>query len=388
MKKFARNLAVTAAVVATLPVGVLSASAATTNTAGPSVLQTAHSFAKIKANATSTYQNGMTPAQMKKAYGLDTLSQTGAGQTIAIVDAYGSPTAQNDLNVFDSQFGLPSTTINIQYPTGQPAKADGGWALETMLDLQWAHSIAPQANLMLVVAKSASITDLMAAIDYATSHGATVVSNSWGGGESSSLYSSYDSHFNKAGIAIFASSGDNGAGASWPANSNQIVAVGGTTLSYDSAGNWLGETAWSGSGGAISAYESAPAAQSVVSSIVGTKRGMPDLSMDADPNSGVAVYSSTADQGQKGWFQVGGTSLSSPMTAAVVSLADQSRTSKLSTTQVLNSIYNTYSGSSYSVNFHDITSGSNGNAATTGYDLVTGVGAVRASLVNTLVNAQ
>lgn len=315
------------------------------------------------------------PSQIKKAYGIDQLNKTGAGETIAIIDAYGSPTIQSDLNTFDQHFGLPSTTLQIAYPQGKP-KTDGGWALETSLDVEWAHALAPEANILVIETKSASISNLLSGIDYATKHGATVVSNSWGGSEFSSETSD-DSHFNHSGITYLASSGDNGEGGSWPAASPNVLSVGGTSLSLTSTGAYSSETAWSSSGGATSTYESIPTFQSNWTSIVSKKRGIPDVAFDADPNTGVYVYTSTPDEGQSGWFQVGGTSFSAPAWSALIALADEGRAQPLSSSQVLNAIYSTASttgSSGYVTNFHDITSGSNGYTATSGYDLVTGIG--------------
>jgi subtilase family serine protease len=344
----------------------------------------------VKENATSTYQSGFQPSQIRKAYGLDQLSYTGSGQTIAIVDAYGSPTIQNDLATFDSQFGLPSAKLTIAYPSGTPSRTNGGWALETSLDVEWAHALAPNANIMLVVAKSASISDLVTAIDYATNHGAQVVSNSWGGSEFSSE-SSYDSHFQHTGVVYTASAGDSGAGAEWPAASPYVLSVGGTSLKTDSSGNYLSESAWSSSGGAKSAYEARPAYQNNWISVVGSQRGIPDIAWDADPNTGVAVYDSTPDQGQSGWFVVGGTSVGAPCWAALVALTDQGRVSPLSNSDVMTQLYNiagTTGSSGYTTNFHDITSGSNGNSALSGYDLVTGIGSPQANkLIPALVSA-
>lgn len=345
---------------------------------------------KIKNNATSTYQNGYAPSQIRKAYGLDQLSKDGTGQTIAIVDAYGSPSLANDLNTFDSQFGLPAANLSIVYPNGKPRTTDGGWALETSLDVEWAHSIAPNAKIMVVVAKSSSLTNLLSGIDYATANGATVVSNSWGGSEFSGE-NSYDSHFSHSGIAYLASTGDNGSGVSWPSSSPSVLAVGGTTLNTDSSGNYISESAWSGSGGGKSSYESTPGFESPWTSVVGTQRGVPDIAFDADPNSGVAVYDSTPDSGQSGWFQVGGTSLSAPSWAAMVALADQGRSTPLSSSQALSGIYSiagSTNSSGYTNNFHDVTSGSNGGySAQAGYDLVTGIGSPKANvLLNALTN--
>jgi subtilase family serine protease len=343
----------------------------------------------IKSAATSTYKSGHTPAQLRTAYGVNSLSQTGVGQTIAIVDAYGSPTITQDLNTFNSQFGLKAANLQVVYPSGQPSKTDGGWALETAMDVEWAHAMAPDAKILVVGAKSASITDLLAAEKYATDNGATVVSNSWGGSESSSD-PSYESYFSKPGVTYVASSGDNGAGSSWPAVSPNVLAVGGTTLNIDSSGNYQSESGWSGSGGALSSYFTRPSYQDGWQSVVSTHRGFPDVSFDADPNTGVAVYSSTRDQGQSGWFVVGGTSLGSPSVAGIIALADQGRTTPLSSSQVLNTVYSTAgtTGSSgYSTNFHDITSGNNvGYTATTGYDLVTGIGSMQANKFVSVLN--
>lgn len=288
------------------------------------------------------------------------LTATGKGQTIAIVDAYGSRTIQNDLNVFDQQFGLPAATVTIAYPNGKPVKNDSGWALETSLDVEWAHSIAPDAKILLVVAKSASTSNLVSAIDYATSHGATVVSNSWGGSEFSSE-ASYDSHFQHTGVVYLASSGDNGYGTSWPAVSPYVVSVGGNST-YESEPSY--QSSWQSSG----------------------KRGVPDVASDADPNTGAAVYDSTRYQGQKGWYVVGGTSWSSPTWAAIFALADEGRTAPI--TGGLSQIYSV-ANSNYAGNYFDVTTGNNGVAATTGYDYVSGIGSpVGQNLVPALHAAQ
>jgi subtilase family serine protease len=330
---------------------------------------------------------GYTPAQIRKAYGVDKVSATGAGQTIAIVDAYGSPTMQNDLSVFSSQFGLPQATLSIAYPTGKPSTTDGGWALETAMDVEWAHAIAPGAKILLVVAKTASDSDLLAAIDYATSNGAQVVSNSWGGGEFSGE-SSYDTHFKHTGVTYLASSGDDGSGSEWPACSPYVLSVGGTTLNLDSSGNYLSETAWSGSGGDTSSYYSRPTYQSNWTSVVGSYRGDPDISWVADPSTGASVYSSTKDNGQSGWFVVGGTSLGSPSVAGVIALLNQNRGANYTSFDAISKLYSvagTAGSTGYTTNFNDVKSGSNGGySAKTGYDLVTGLGSPK---VNNLLTS-
>lgn len=341
----------------------------------------AHLPIHIKYDATSTYQHGLRPSQIKNAYGVNQLSNTGAGQTIAIVDAYGSPSIQQDLQAFDQEFGLPAANLQIAYPGGKPHKSDGGWALETSMDVEWAHALSPDATIMLVVAPSASLSDLLSAVDYATSHGAQVVSNSYGSSEFSSVTND-DSHFNHSGVAYVASAGDSGSEVEWPAVSPDVIAVGGTTLNVDNNGNYLGESAWSGSGGGTSNYESRPSYQNNWTSVVGSSRGVPDVSFDADPNSGVAVYDTTRDQGQAGWFQVGGTSLGAPCWAALIALSDQGRTTPLSSFQALSDLYQIagLTGSTgYRTDYHDITSGSNGFNAQSGYDLVTGLGSPQAN---------
>ncbi|HVJ48481.1 S53 family peptidase [Desulfitobacterium sp.] len=341
----------------------------------------AHPPIHIKGGATSTIPTGYNPAQIGNAYGLNQLSATGSGQTIAIVDAYGSPTIATDLQTFNQQFGLPTANLTIAYP-GKKPRTNAGWALETSLDVEWAHAIAPNANILLVVAQSASITDLVTAIDYATSHGAQVVSNSWGGSEFSSE-SSYESHFQHSGIVYLASTGDNGSGVSWPSSSPNVLAVGGTTLNLDANNNYLSETGWSGSGGGVSAYMSIPSYETNWTSVVGSKRGVPDVALDADPNTGVAVYDSTLYNGQSGWFQVGGTSFGAPAWAAMIALANQGRATPLTSFNAISDLYNiagATGSAGYTTNYHDITQGSNGGYSTLpGYDLVTGIGSLKAN---------
>ncbi len=329
----------------------------------------------------STSPVGYVPSQIRHAYGLDQLTNGGAGQVIAIVDAYGSPTIQNDLNVFCAQFGLPNTTIQIIVPSGRPMKTDAGWALETSLDVEWAHALAPNAKIILSEASSAGISSLVSAIDSAVKAGATIVTMSWGGSEFSTE-TSYESHFSKAGVSFFASSGDNGSGAMWPAASPSVTGVGGTTLYLDSLGNLTSpETAWSGSGGGLSAYFARPAYQNGWQG--NNTRAIPDVSLVANPNTGVTVYDSTAYSGQTGWFQVGGTSASCPMWGAIVALSDQSRVSAKKSTlsgadvplYLMAGSTDATGASLYGYFFNDVTSGSNGGfSATPKYDEVTGLG--------------
>jgi subtilase family serine protease len=320
--------------------------------------------------STSVYYS---PAQIRHAYGFDQLTATGANQKIAIVDAYGNASIQLDLNTFCSQFGLSTTTVQI---LGSNPGTDTGWALETALDVEWAHAIAPGATIILSVANSSSTSDLLNAIDAAVNAGANVVSMSWGGSEFSGM-SFYDSHFNKPNVAFTASSGDNGAGVEWPAVSPYVLGVGGTTLTLDASNNRLSETAWSGSGGGISSYYGMPSFQSGWQT--SGARGIPDVSYVADPNTGVLVYDSV----NGGWYIVGGTSVGAPQWAAAIALANQLRVTGGSSELgwANESLYPLAQGSTttpYTVNpayFYDVSSGNNGAySAAPPYDFVTGLG--------------
>ena len=294
------------------------------------------------------------PAQIRKAYGIDQIPGNGAGKTIAIVDAYGDANIESELQAFDAYYGLPGPPTFTIYPSPSTSY-NQEWALETALDVEWAHAMAPGANILLVVAPSDYESDLLNAVEYATSQGADIVSMSWGGSEFSGE-TALDSYFNHAGVTYLAASGDGGAEVLWPAASQYVVAVGGTTLTIRSDGTYGSESAWSGSGGGQSAYVPKPSFQSGLS---GSYRQVPDVAFDADPGSGVRVYYSG------GWWAVGGTSLSTPCWAGLYALANRSEAPWLYT-QAATSIY--------SRNYHDITTGSNGIPAVTGYDMVTGLG--------------
>ena len=294
-------------------------------------------------------------------------SQPGSfgGQTIGIVDAYNDPTIQNDLNTYDKQYGLPScTTTNgcfkIVNQNGSPSRlpsTNAGWALEISLDVETAHEICQNCKILLVEASSSSFTSIGTAEDTAARLGATEISNSYGGSEFLGE-TSYDSYYNHPGVAVTVSSGDGGYGVEYPAASPNVVAVGGTTLNLTNTYTYNGEIAWSGSGSGCSAYETANTWQMSVKDWsqtgCGTKRGVADVSADADPNTGAAVYDSTRYERVSGWFQVGGTSLSSPLIAGVFALAG-------GVSPGTNAQQVPYLNSS---NLHDVTSGSNGICGT------------------------
>jgi subtilase family serine protease len=322
-------------------------------------------------NAT-TSPTGYGPAQFQGAYSLPSAT-AGAGRTIAIVDAYDNPTIESDLAVYSSQYGLPQCTtangcfqkVDQNGGTSYPRK-DSGWALEIALDVEVAHAICPNCKIVLVEAKTNSFANLGAAEDEAAALGANVISDSWGGSEfSQETSSAYDGHFNHPGIAITVSSGDAGYGAEFPAASRYVTAVGGTTLNVNGSNARTSETVWNGAGSGCSAYESKPSWQTDSGC---SRRTIADVSADADPATGASVYDTTRYQGQSGWFQVGGTSLSAPLIGAVYALAGNTVT------------YGSYPYSHTSSLF-DVTSGSNGNCGgsylctgVAGYDGPTGLG--------------
>jgi subtilase family serine protease len=312
--------------------------------------------------------SSLIPAQIATAYGLTSASGNGTGETIAIVDAYDDPNIQSDLNTFDAQFGLPATTVTKAFPQGQPAK-NASWAQEISLDVEWAHAIAPGAQILLVETASNSYANLLAGVTYAATH-ANVVSMSWGGGEfSSETGAAYDGTFSaNPNVTYVASSGDGG-NQEWPALSPFVLAVGGTTLQVSKpSGTYPSESGWSGSGGGVSAFEPRPSFQAGVLPNAASRNG-PDIAYDADPNTGFAVYDSLAYRGQSGWLQFGGTSAGAPQWAGLIALADAGRTT-LGYSQTLNDIY--AMPSSY---LHDVVGGSNRvGTAVTGYDVVTGRG--------------
>jgi hypothetical protein len=311
------------------------------------------------------------PAQISQAYGLNLISNTGAGQTIYIVDAYNDPNIASDLATFDSQWGLAAANLTVHKMSSRISN-NSSWGVEESLDVEWAHAIAPQANIVLVEATSSSNANLFAAVNYATTSGAKIVSMSWGGSDSSSD-SSYDSYFEHSGVTYLASAGDTASAIEYPAASPYVLSVGGTSLTLTTSNGYSSESAWADSGGGISTHESRPGYQTSYG-ITNSGRSIPDVAWDADPNTGVYVYDSYV-RGGGGWYEVGGTSVGAPSWAGVVALADQTRSTPLSTDNLASRTeYNAATGSVYASNYHDITTGSNGHAAGTGYDLVTGVG--------------
>jgi hypothetical protein len=329
--------------------------------------------------------SGLSPSQITTAYGVNQISFTsgggtvtgnGKGQTIAIVDAYNDPNITSDLGTFDSKYGLsapPSFTVdnlggNI---------TDAGWALEESLDVEWAHAIAPAANIVLVEAASSNLNTMFNAVTSATKlSGVSVVSMSWGTSEFKGETAD-DSTFSAPGITFVASSGDSGSSGApeYPAASPNVLAVGGTTLSVTQQGSYVSESAWRDSGGGSSRYESEPSYQTNALTASGLNSGhrtTPDVSWDANPSTGVSVYDSVRYDGQSGWWTVGGTSVGAPSWSGLIAITDQGLALN-GVGSLANAQSSIYQLSSSSLNA--ITTGSNGEyKAGPGYDLVTGLG--------------
>jgi subtilase family serine protease len=326
----------------------------------------AKSVKALKAEAAAP--SGLAPADLQDAYKLPSAS-AGTGQTVAIVDAYDAPTAEADLGTYRSQFGLPAcTTANgcfkkvdqnggSSYPT-----ADGGWGQEISLDVDMVSAVCPNCKIVLVEADSASFEDLGTAVNTAAGM-ANVVSNSYGGSDAAD--STYGHYYNHAGVAMTVSSGDSGYGVEYPASSQYVTAVGGTSLTKSSSARGWDESAWDGAGSGCSDLNSAISGQAGADTGC-AGRAVADVSAVADPATGVAVYDSTAYQGQSGWMVFGGTSVAAPVIGGVYGLAGSGDN---------NTPY------AHTDALFDVTSGSNGSCDTSqwctaraGWDGPTGLG--------------
>ncbi len=388
----------------------------------------------------SASPTALTPNQIRGAYGLGGYVSTslsngvtfngtpgdGRGQTIAIVDAYDDPNAASDLNAFSSAFGLPSFGAGTGSPTFTKLNQNGGtslpptdpagsyqttgsedsWELEESLDIEWAHAVAPLANIILIEASNAGSGLFQGVATAAGLAGVSVVSMSWGGSEFSNE-ATFDAQYFVTpaghvggsapggsgivgGVTFLAASGDSGtyasgtgAAAAYPASSPNVVAIGGTTLAVSGSDpdySYGSETAWSGSGGGISEYESQPLYQrTAAASFSATKRTFPDVAANADPNSGVPVYDSWDFGASTPWspVELGGTSLACPIWAGIIAVADEGRAiagqgSLDGPGQTLPELYNLPTS-----DFHDITSGTNAGS----YDLATGLGSAVGNLL-------
>jgi kumamolisin len=260
----------------------------------------------------------------------------GGSRTIVIVDAYDAPFALSDLQTFSAQFGLPVPNLGnfrVYYSdkngvqTNVPPNYDAGWEVEISLDIQWAHAMAPNANIILVEAVSNQFNDLLAGVNLAnnllSAAGGGEISMSWGGPEVANE-STYDSiFFATPGIVYFAATGD-APGTSFPSVSANVVAVGGTSISRNLLGNFIGESAWYDGGGGVSEFVSKPIYQNSVKKLGNSPlRGVPDIAAVANPRTGVWVYVTNA----LGWNIVGGTSVASPVVAGLVNNTGRFNTS-------------------------------------------------------------
>ncbi|HEY3117930.1 MAG TPA: hypothetical protein VGK54_14405 [Chloroflexota bacterium] len=322
-----------------------------------------------------TGPSGYWPTDLQSAYKMPVATDAGTGFTIGIVDAYDDPTAESDLAVYRSQFGLsPCTTANGCFKKvnqagvqGSYPSTNGGWAQEISLDLDMASALCPNCHILLVEATTNSLTNLGTAVNTAASMGANVISNSYGTSEFLGE-TNYEAYYNHPGVAVTVSSGDSGYGVEFPAASRYVTAVGGTHLTADTNSRGWSETAWSGAGSGCSAYVTKPSWQTDSGC---PRRTVADVSAVADPNTGVAVYDSTPSGGSSGWLVFGGTSVASPIISAVYALAGNAPSSTtLASLPYLNPSA-----------LFDVTSGSNGACggsymctAGASYDGPTGLG--------------
>ncbi len=332
-----------------------------------------------------------TPASLACLYGVtkfvkgcnpETLTTvaTGGSKAIALVDAFDYPTAANDLAAFSAQFGLPpinNSNFQVVYASGKKPKQDksGGWELEEGLDIEMAHALAPNAVIYLVEAVSNSSKNLLAAEAVAASlvaaAGGGEVSNSWAGGEYAHEKAS-EKDFAVNSVVYFASAGDS-PGVGWPSVLDNVVAVGGTDVNRKANGDFISQTAWSDTGGGSSEYLKRPHYQDKIKNIVGSVRGVPDIALVADPETGVWMYDTTPYNGEVlDWLVVGGTSVASPASAALVNNAAHFFGSG---TLELDQIY---AAKAKAKAFTDIVSGDCGSGgkykAVKGWDFCTGVG--------------
>jgi subtilase family serine protease len=323
------------------------------------------SFVKGQAVPFVSTPSGYGPTDLQSAY---SLPAAGSGQTVAIVDAFDDPTAESDLSDYRAYYGLPACTtangcfrkVNQNGGTLPMPPANPDWGLEISLDLDMVSAVCPNCHILLVESNTNLDSDLYTAEDTAAALGANAVSNSWGGSEYSGETAD-DAHFNHPGVAITASSGDNGYGVSYPAASRYLTAVGGTSLTRGGGTRGWTESAWSGAGSGCSAYEAKPSWQTDSGC---ARRTVSDVSAVADPNTGVAVLYGGL------WWTVGGTSASSPIIASLYALAGNAGS--------VNAGSYPYSHTS---GLFDVTAGSNGSCSPSylctgvaGYDGPTGLG--------------
>jgi subtilase family serine protease len=388
------------------------------------------------------------PAPVRSAYGVTSLglANQGQGQTIGIVDEFNDPNILADANTFSTQYGLQKfnvaggptlTVLKDQALGGVPDSPvqngfDVGTTIETSLDVEWAHAMAPRANILLVEVPAASngavaFGQLLHGVQLAATQGASVVSLSYGFPETNlyklasnnpnlplltiglpGVYLDSQTYLNSGAatqVAVTVSTGDSSTPL-FPASSPNVIGVGGTALHVTSNGAYSFETAWGGTafdgagGGGTTAFFAPPTFQSG-NGLSNPYRSLPDVSLLADPATGVAVYDSYGTGGGNPWNQIGGTSLSAPLFAGMLSIVQQDRVAAskpiLTSAQINAADYALYNSPNYLTYFHDVTQGSNsftgfdpfgrplsiaGHSTSRGYDQATGIGS---PIANTLV---
>jgi hypothetical protein len=337
----------------------------------------------------STVSPPFTPAEIRGAYAVNgisftdngvTTTGTGAGETIAIYSGGGDGTELvSDANTFSSTYGLEQFN-----GTGEPTLSvvDGSGSFtdhaEECLDVEWAHAIAPMANIV-VLEDSGDVGFSAAAAKAAALPGVSVVSISYSSSDSSSD-SSYDADYvtpsGHQGVTFLAATGDVASQLAYPALSGNVIGVGGTNVIINSGNTWNSENAWPDGGGGVSTHEAQPYYQfGKVNGASTTNKSDPDVSADAD--SAVTVYCAEAG----GWFGASGTSLATPLWAGLIAITNQGRALRgaptlAGSTQTLDFLYSLPQS-----DFHDIISGGNGHPTSTGYDLATGRGSPIANLL-------
>lgn len=321
-----------------------------------------------KANPSATAApSGYGPADLRGAYNI---TSSGTTTTVAIVDAYGYTNAEADLGTYRSKFGIPACTtangcfkkVDQNGGTAYP-RTNTGWDQEQALDLDMVSAMCPNCHILLVEASTSSLANLGTAVNTAANTaGVTVISNSYGGGESGTT--SFAGAYNHPGIAITVSTGDSGYGVQFPASAPTVIAVGGTHLVKSATTRGWTETAWSGGGSGCSTVYSKPSYQG---DALCTKRMEADVSADADPNTGVAVYG-PGQSGRSQWLVFGGTSVAAPLIGGIYGVTGDKP----------NGAASIYANKSQ---LNDVTSGTNGSCGGTyfctagaGYDGPTGLG--------------
>ncbi len=339
---------------------------------------------------TTTHQNGFTPDQLREIYSLEP-SFTGAGTTVAVIEAFYNNFLRQDLQVFSDTFSLGDASLTIEYPDGKADYTLQEWINESSLDVQWIHALAPRANILALFAKSNSMRDMFSCVRYAVSKGADVICMSFGSGEFLSQ-SEYNSSMSSSESVFVASAGDTGGIPVFPSCSKMVLSVGGT--SFDIQSNTVPSTpdiqnqsAWRFGGGGPSKYESIPVWQSIfdgISGLSGQKRATPDCAFYADTDPGVCIYMTEGPYG-KGWVTSGGTSFACTALSAICACILQQRPASLYSNNMARYFYTLAGATNYNIPqnyFDDVTRGGNSRfSARVGWDFCTGLGTPKTSAI-------